>query len=646
MSRVRILADMSGKHTRHDVYNIWVRVRSNATLFGWEEANGGNQTYSLSADGRMHRVVVPWSPQEANNFWSSAAWGQDRLTAQHILGLGTDPAYFGVQCRLDNNITEFTEAGASLLFPAVCFTHDGTPWVVMIKTQDVENTDGIIDQYNSILSVHQQGSRWVKDHIADLYCGLLPKLPKEKAGVWGFPGKRRRPYVVPDDQGGVWVLWERKEPHGSATTQATGVLCGRRFVEDGWSQPLRIVEGGYMDYVPDAGGVRDGQITVAAQKGTSEEEGRGNVVVLSVTVQGAPVQPADTDFEEWQHIHLAQRRFFIPEDRSLRLRGENYQLLFGDPHTHTALSLDPEGDLVEMLSYARDKAKLDFVATTDNDFIYGHRLTDQAWRLTMKQDQNWSQEGRFIAIPGYEWTQQSWGPVRSQHRSILFASYDQSMLRYSDVQGDPIEALVAWIETTNGIMNSQHPQFYLTDSDREANMEVVSGWGDYINQSDCFHQHLNKGFKVGFIGASDSHHRVPGLGGGLTGLWVTEFTLPAIIEAFGSRRCYATAGARIGLKFWINDAFMGEILHGKGPFGARIAVHAPREVESVEIFGDGRVVASLTDLPASFEEDINSLPRCSWYYAKVTMPGEFPQYPSHLAPAQGPWAWSSPIFIE
>jgi hypothetical protein len=368
------------------------------------------------------------------------------------------------------------------------------------------------------------------------------------------------------------------------------------------------------------------------------------VVVLNVRTEGAATLSSDTGFTQWRAVDLLRRPLFDPTDRRITHEGEGYQLLFGDPHTHTGLSGDAEGELVEMLAYARDRAHLDFVAFTDNDWYQDH-LSDRDYALTMAEEQAWSFDGRFIAMPGYEWTQPRWGPIRPQHRSILFASYDQPMLRHRDINGDPIEALVAWIGTTNGIMHSQHAQFLLTDSDREANLEVCCGWGDYINHSECFHEHLAKGFRVGFVGTSDGHRRTPGLGGGLTGLWVKAFTLEGIIEAFRERRCYATAGARIGLGFWVNGSLMGETTGRAESYSARVVVQTPRNVERLDIIGDGEVVASRTDLPASFDEYITNLPSCRYYYARVTMPGGYPNYPSNIAPSEGPWAWSSPVFV-
>jgi len=630
MAHIELIADMTGRHPPHDVYDLRVEQRSACILVGWEGYDGRRYTFCILPGGGVQPVGRPPAAPVAGLETGVA-------TVSHELNDDQSGRFRVVGSLPDGNRFVFEDPTASLLFPTACTAPDGTPWIAWVRCRDVENPDGVIDQINEIECVHLVGGQWVRETVADLRYGLLPK-----ESVWGYPGCRRRPCLVPDDRGGVWVLWERKEPHHGPTTRAVGALCGRRFADGAWNDPVRLVPGGYVMYSPAPCGFRSGALVIAAQKAPADSGGQ--VVVLRIHADGAPPQNQDAGFGRWRTVHLPRRFDFRPQDRRVTHNEKTYSLLFGDPHTHTAFSHDAEGDLLELLAYARDKARLDFVAFTDNDCIYGGRLTDRDWRTTMETEQEWSENGRFIAVPGYEWTLPAWGPVRPQHRSILFASYDQPILRWPDVEGDPMDALTAWIATTDGIMNTQHQRFQLTRNEREANMEVCSGWGVYIEQSTCFHEHLDRGFRVGFIGASDGHRRTPGLGGGLTGLWIEEFTLSGIIAALRARRCYATAGAGIGLKFWIGNAFMGEVLQADDPVAARVAVEAPRPIRKVEIIGDGRVLAVLEGLGNSCEEEINDVPPCSWYYAKVTLQGDFPDYPSNIAPAEGPWAWSSPVF--
>ncbi len=640
MNRVMILADLGRRHTAHDVYDLWVEARDECTLVGWDRSDGGHHTFSVLSDGAVQPVGRPWAPVSRGEAYACAESPHGRLRVRTEWPGPRDGGVSRIVCTLPDGGTQvFHEPGVSLLNPAACFAPDGTPWVAWVRCTDVENPDGVIDQVNEIECAHLRNGTWRRETVADLRSGLLPKT-----NVWGYPGRRRRPFLAPDDRDGVWLFWERKEPHDGPTTQAAGVLCARRWTDGAWQRPVRLIEGGFFGYFPALRGVENGTLTLAALR--ADRDNRGEVAVLAVSLDGAPALGPDRGFEQWRGVNLLERKSFEPADRALTHGGEEYRLLFGDPHTHTAFSEDAEGEFIELLAYARHRAGIDFVAFTDNDCMYGGRLSDRDWRRTMAIEQDWSEDGRFIAVPAYEWTLPRWGPIQPQHRSILFASYNQPILRWSDVDGDPIEALVAWIQTTDGIMNTQHARFLLTRSEREANLEVCCGWGDYINRSACFHEHLDRGFRVGFVGTSDGHRRTPGLGGGLTGLWVRDFTLGGIIDAFRQRRCYATAGARIGLRFWLDGVFMGGTVEATVAPSARVAVEAPHEIEKIEIFGDGRVVAVREGLPGDCDVQFAALPCCAWYYAKVTLLGGFPEYPGNIAPAAGPWAWSSPVFRE
>jgi hypothetical protein len=380
MTDLTVLADMACAHAAKDVYDLWVQSRAHrdrapSTLLGWQNSAGGNLTFCLDHAGNLHSVAVPWTPREADERRSVAESGGVTLRAAHGLGIGGDDANFGVRVHFDGRATEFSVPGASLLFPCVAFDETGAPHALMIRTEDVENADGVIDQHNFLMAVRHDGNHWTIEEIADLKYGLLPK-----AGVWGYPGRRRHPYLVRDDRGGLWAMWERKEPHDGNTRTCHGVLVGRRFSGGRWGEPVRIIEERFMDYAPDERGVIGGELLVAAQRAVPiTERGRGEVVLLRAPVDDRPEQPEDTGWEGWTQVDLPRREYFAPEDRELTVDGESYRLLLGDPHTHTGLSEDAEGDLIEMLGYARDKAKLDFVAITDKRLHL--RRPALRWRL-------------------------------------------------------------------------------------------------------------------------------------------------------------------------------------------------------------------------------------------------------------------------
>ena len=59
----------------------------------------------------------------------------------------------------------------------------------------------------------------------------------------------------------------------------------------------------------------------------------------------------------------------------IEVKGKTYKLYWGDLHCHGNLSGDAEGEIDENYAYGRYKARLDFMAVTDNDVLYDNILT-------------------------------------------------------------------------------------------------------------------------------------------------------------------------------------------------------------------------------------------------------------------------------
>lgn len=91
MSDTHILADMAGRHTPHDVYDLWTLSRGASVSFGWQTAAGEQVVFCLDTRGELHPVAVPWTAEEADARWSQATLDGRELRAQHVLGGGRDP---------------------------------------------------------------------------------------------------------------------------------------------------------------------------------------------------------------------------------------------------------------------------------------------------------------------------------------------------------------------------------------------------------------------------------------------------------------------------------------------------------------------------------------------------------------------------
>ena len=212
-----------------------------------------------------------------------------------------------------------------------------------------------------------------------------------------------------------------------------------------------------------------------------------------------------------------------------------------------------EGEPDELLRFARDRALLDVVVIQENDSnswmkkaFVDHRLTASEYALSIYLSRRYTEPGRFVALPAWEWSHRTPDDDRPNHRTVLFAGADTPIVRHTENGGD-FDELCDAVEAAGGVMFAQHESFRLVKRPCDAALETAAGWGVYIDPPDKIHADLSAGFKVGFVATSDGHRRNPGTGGGLTGIYAPELTPRAILEAVKRRRVYATSGSRVFL---------------------------------------------------------------------------------------------------
>ncbi|MBB84404.1 MAG: hypothetical protein CL931_11395 [Deltaproteobacteria bacterium] len=336
-------------------------------------------------------------------------------------------------------------------------------------------------------------------------------------------------------------------------------------------------------------------------------------------------------------------------------------LVWADLHGHTALS-DGTGRPDDYFRYAREVARLDVVSLTDHDH-WGIRplaLDSDAIRTVFDTTDGAEEAGRFVTIPGYEWT--SW---LHGHRHVLYfdapgAEPRPEIFSAFDVTTDRPDELWDALRDRNALTFAHHSAGdpvainwrFRPDRDLEPVTEVASVHG----QSESMEMPvpvqggipgwfvidtLRAGFRYGFIGSGDSHDGHPGLPqiagghGGLAGLFVDGLDRAAVKAALRRRQTFATNGIRPFLEVSIDGVPMGGTLPaGKDEHRLRIRYEATEEIERVELVRSGRVATLEPENPLSVDLE-RSIP--------ALQPGEF--HYVRIRQDDGGNAWSSPIFV-
>lgn len=566
------------------------------------------------------------------------------------------------------------EPGVRCLKPvAIASEAEGT-CVAWLELADVIGGEGVIDMVHTarVATIDERGKvrRVVDeaggDEAAVFLNGLLPDLRPGKGYPSGYSGNRRHPMLL-DAKDGAWLLWERKSAHSGGGTKTAGQLLGRRMKGGEWVTPPLLLHEGLIDYrlARPARVLGNGTSFLVVGSGIPRAWKRPSWLVEVNLEKAAPIE-----LEDWRD-QFEQVKLPFPEGERFRTTeedGKRYQLFWGDLHCHSGLTGDAEGEPDEVVLYARDRARLDVMVLQDNDEVHGRILTEGEYRLGQSTSRWITEPGRFVALPGYEWTQRTmaggvpdpFAPVYEQsleksypnHRTVIYPMKGGPIVRYFEV-GHDFDAMAEAVAKAGGILHSQHPAFDLSDHPVEANLEVTACWGIYIRSVPAlFHGELDKGRRMGFIGTSDSHRRNPGLCGGLTGIYAEELTPAAIHEALREHRVFATNGSKIVVESRADGRLSDRVVEaGEGSVTLSLFVRGTAPVTRVRLIGTGgKTVASLEGSGSRefrIEKKLSGLaPGNHWFYWAIEQEGGSKQYSGNISVARGNLAWSSPHFVE
>jgi len=364
------------------------------------------------------------------------------------------------------------------------------------------------------------------------------------------------------------------------------------------------------------------------------------------------------------------------------------QIFWGDLHCHTNLAQALESPDF-LYAYAKHEEALDFICHTEHDAGTEERWIGPRWRdweppVTTVPDYvqaTWEyrkelvrqhhEPGKFVTILGYEWASNLYG-----HLNVYYATDDAPIFYPDNYWQEEYSPAVLW-ENLAGIEAITVPH-HVSHRIRSEPGGFVSGWdwdyhtddrlrlvevyskhgnseypgcprriGDQVPEG-CVQAALARGYKVGFVADTDTHASRPGSDlagdlyfrqGGITAVFAERLERGAIFEALKRRRCYGTTGQRIIMRFWVNDAFMGEetaLEDARAPKAVRFQIEGTAPISSAVVIKNNREIfqqGSSTPSLAAELTDKAETQGTDFYYLRVTQ-------------EDGEMAWASPIWVS
>jgi hypothetical protein len=310
----------------------------------------------------------------------------------------------------------------------------------------------------------------------------------------------------------------------------------------------------------------------------------------------------------------------------------------------------------DYFTFARDRAFVDFVGHQGNDF----QITNAFWAELNALTREFNDEGRFVTIPGYEW---SGVTGLGGDRNVNFYREGAAIRRSShalvDDTGDIATDCNHADDLFRALRESGEECFIFAhiggryadlgvahDGVLERSVEIHSAWGTF---EWLLHDAFDLGYRVGVVCNSDDHKGRPGAShpgasvfgayGGLTCLLMPALTRRAIFDAVRARHHFGTTGQRlflsVGMHFEgaaqrfdddpslgaagsqpVAHAIMGDIVRVGVDTRARVSlsVAADSPILKVELRAGKRTIETIRPYAAS---DLGARLRVMWEGAEV-----------------------------
>lgn len=312
----------------------------------------------------------------------------------------------------------------------------------------------------------------------------------------------------------------------------------------------------------------------------------------------------------WTYIQSFYKKLSAKSNPIVTINSEEYKYYWADLHGQSEETVGTNS-LNKYLSFAKKYAKLDIVCTQPNDF----EVTSNFWRALNKLTKKYSEDNKFIAFPGYEWSgNTNKGGDRNviylEDNNPIFRSSHALLVDYSDINSDcnTVQDLFRKLRGKKALtlahVGGRYANLSMHNDIVEKAVEVHSNWGTF---EWFLFDALEKNYKVGIVANSDTHNGRPGASypgledvfnayGGLTCIIAKRLNRKTVFSSLKSRHFYATTGCRIYLsvKFFLDNKLVGtvgdKLISGRRANKISISSIGTTFIDKIEIFNKAKLL--------------------------------------------------------
>ena len=343
-----------------------------------------------------------------------------------------------------------------------------------------------------------------------------------------------------------------------------------------------------------------------------------------------------------------------------------YQLYFGQLHSHTGQYSDGAGTLDSALSYVAglpDSANVDFVAFTDHSNYFDEKgsanpeeaLYDMS-KATVKSQELWksykgsvaqfnaTHSGKLVALAGFEMTW-SGGPGHiNTFNTPGIVSRNNSTLnnKTADAGMKAYYSLLSQAEGNGSVSQFNHPgktfgnfsdfSYWNAVADSRiflvevGNGEGQIGAGGYYPSYEQYIMALDKGWHVAPTNNQDNHKGKWGNANDARDVILTDnFTEEGIYQALRDMRVYSTEDKNLEINYTVNDLPLGStIAEVPEKLNINVSVHDPDASDTISkvevVVNSGKTIHTWSDAAelAKGELSVELKPDYSYYFIRVT----------------------------